>query len=361
MVQYTSSSPYLTITMARSYLFISIISVLLIIRRNASTGASSTLIVDTDVGFDDLLAISALKSNKVANVPFITTVGGMQDNPDRAACYLKEIFPTTLDVVAGESTHVKNTSVPVENWLLESRTLLNSLMDSEGVPEFCSKEESIAGTSLMIAEFLETHPGSVDLMCLGPLTIVASWIESEHSEKIFIDKVKSIWIMGGNIPSKDNTQPEFNFKLDPLSMSKVIRHEKLRDKIYIVPEQTCQRQIMSNEKWNSIVNHGKKGDGVISKILAKTSDWNFLKYDALCAFAYANHNVYNGDEAAINHELLKVSIDSNKGLLLQPSHEDIEDAIAIDIKFVTNISMNEGFGFPVWLSEAIRNEQSQNF
>ena len=322
-----------------------------------STVAPATLIVDTDVGFDDLLAISALKSNRVANVPFISTVGGMQDNPDRAARYLKEIFPATLNVVAGDNTHLKNTHV--ENWLLESRVLLDSLMDSEGVPKVSSNEESMSVNCapMRIAEFLETHSGSVDLMCLGPLTNVASWID--HSEEILINKVQSIWIMGGNIPSKETREAEYNFKLDPLSMSKVIRHEKLRDKICIVPEQTCRRQIILNEKWNNIVNHGKKGDGVISKILAKNSDWNFLKYDAMCAFAYANHDVCNGDEAAICHEILRVCVDNNTGLLLQPSHEEMKDAI--NIKFVTNISMNEEFGFPAWLSEAIRNEQSSYF
>lgn len=322
-------------------------------------GALATLIVDTDAGFDDLLAISTIKSNRAAKVPFISTVGGMQDNPDRAARYLKKIFPGTLHVVPGDNTHLKNS--PVQNWLRESRISLDSLMHSDGVAEFPPEEvkKDANYTSVKVTKFLAGHPGNVDIMCLGPLTNIASWLDHEHSRKLIEDKVDNIWIMGGNIPSEETADPEYNFNLDSESMSKVFLNERLRDKIFLVPMQTCSRQIVSKGKWDEIVEHGKKGKGIISKILSKNSDWHLLKYDAICAFAYANNNIYDGEQAVINHEMLSVTINSNTGLLQQPSREHMNDAIKI--KFVTNISMNEEFGFLAWLCKAIENEQSAYF
>jgi len=316
---------------------------------------ATTLIVDTDAGFDDLLTISALKSKKTADMPFISTVGGMQDNPVIAARFLKHLFPdTALQVVPGDNKQSGHEAVP--EWLQNFRKILDSMMQSSGIEECPQEEEKekkrTNNTSVEVAEFLTNHTGSVDIMCLGPLTNIASWLESDDTRKLLQNKVNSVWIMGGNIPSENTTEPEFNFATDPGSMSKVLHHEILRDKIVLVPAQTCERQSASKQEWDSLIERGKEGNGVISKVLLADSSWDDLKFDSLCAFAYAKYYAPNG---AINCKTLSVSVDNNTGLLLAPASDQHDDAIKI--KFVTDISVNDDFGFLAWFGEAIEAEQ----
>lgn len=87
-----------------------------------------------------------------------------------------------------------------------------------------------------IAELLKKYPDQgVDLMCLGPLSNIASWSEDDELFRLIQSKINQIWIMGGNVPGFDDA--EFNFAQDPtavahynilksssLSLSKCSRH-----------------------------------------------------------------------------------------------------------------------------------------
>ena len=61
-----------------------------------STPSEKVVFIDTDAGFDDLLAISSLinytNSTQAITVPFISTVGGIQECPHRASRFLDKIY-----------------------------------------------------------------------------------------------------------------------------------------------------------------------------------------------------------------------------------------------------------------------------
>ncbi len=313
-----------------------------------------TLIIDTDVGFDDLLAVSALKSTKTANIPFISTVGGIQDDPSRAAYFLKHLFPETRQIEIGESSKIVRDSPP-EEWLKNCRQALALMMKSSVTQQLLKEEQNCTnGTQSKFVKFFNSHKGNVDLMCLGPLTNVSSWLDSKDAIKLLENRVHNIWIMGGNIPTnKNKTKPEFNFANDPKSVFKMFRNKIIRDKIILVPFQTCSRKTASEAEWDALIKRGKEGNGVISKILQANDSWGSLKYDPLCAFTYANRNISNG---AFEIEEIAMSVDGKTGLLLPPS----KFSDTFQVKFVTDITVNgSDCSFMAWLGKAIEAENNE--
>ncbi len=318
---------------------------LISIPRTFSLGAqggngAKTLIIDTDAGFDDLLAITCLENNNVVEIPLIVTVGGIQNDPTRASRFINKLFPRTSQVVPGGNN--QNEFDPVPGWLHDFRKILDLMMLDFGIERSNkakkNKKNEANVTAIEVEKFLKNQSGSVDLMCLGPLTNVAAWIDSDETRGIMEEKVDKIWIMGGNIPGSI-AEPEFNFKSDAGSMSKVLHHKSFRDKIFVVPAESCKRHPASKNEWDALVEQGRKGNGVISKVLSADASWDNLKYDLLCAFAYAKYEVPNG---AIESEILNLSIDANSGLLSKPTFHTSDDIVKIN--FVTEISVNGTFG-----------------
>ena len=108
-------------------------------------------------------------------------------------------------------------------------------------------------------------------------------------------KVKNVWIMGGNIPSKTSTdepkiEPEFNFALDPIAANKVFTSPYIADKIVVLPAQTCTDVAPDNEIWKRIMHLSQSRNGIISRILKVEKDYGHIKYDPLCSYAYTHPN-----------------------------------------------------------------------
>lgn len=80
------------------------------------------------------------------------------------------------------------------------------------------------------------YPKKVSFMLLGPLTNFATCMNMYDD---FLDKVKDIWIMGGNIRAKGNVthSAEFNFYSDPEAAQIVL--EKTTLPLNILPWETC--------------------------------------------------------------------------------------------------------------------------
>lgn len=85
-------------------------------------------------------------------------------------------------------------------------------------------------------EFASKHPKKVSFVLLGPLTNFAMCMNMYDD---FLDKVRDVWIMGGNIRGKGNVthSAEFNFFSDPEAAQIVF--EKAKTPITILPWETC--------------------------------------------------------------------------------------------------------------------------
>ena len=96
----------------------------------------------------------------------------------------------------------------------------------------------------------ENSHDQIDLVCLGPLTNLARWLEEMPG--FASDRLNSVWILGGNLPvpapgTNENTEAEgvraeFNFARDPEAVRRVFSHEGLHGiPIHLVPQEVCDR------------------------------------------------------------------------------------------------------------------------
>ncbi|XP_055845448.1 nucleoside hydrolase-like isoform X2 [Episyrphus balteatus] len=85
-------------------------------------------------------------------------------------------------------------------------------------------------------ELASKYPKKVSFILLGPLTNFATCMNMYDD---FLDKVKDVWIMGGNIRAKGNVtqSAEFNFHCDPEAAQIVL--EKAKTPITILPWESC--------------------------------------------------------------------------------------------------------------------------
>jgi len=334
-------------------------------RRSTSHELQRTpMVIDTDAGFDDMIAIIALH-NTNSDICLITTVGGIQDCPIRGAHYFKSIFPEAT-VVSGSSLPASSSSNSTSDqstmeWLLEYRKKLNSFIaaddDSEGTCENARDNSRLPETSFR--EFLRSEKdNTVDLMCLGPLTNISSFVKSEEISQLIKKKIRSIWIMGGNIPQQSHDikssdfdmKPEFNFAQDPIAAEIVLSSSIICDKLFLLPAQACID--VDQEAWSNVLEITKSRNDIISQILQSHPCYGHVKYDPVCAFAYANSN-----SASIKWEVMNINVDPKTGLVRKVDHQQ-QGELNRKIKVVTCVDHTGDTGFISWLSKLIELEDS---
>ncbi|CAJ1940244.1 unnamed protein product [Cylindrotheca closterium] len=364
-----------------------------------------TVWIDTDVGFDDLVAISSLDCRQDIDIGLVTTVGGIQSNPVDSAKLLMDtwLVPTTTTVISGLVPLAIQNDEDIDStpsWLQNTRKKLKSLhleviaLQAKNHPPFGSSSSSSSTLDTQkgwnqLAQFLTSQEDrSVDLLCLGPLANIAYCLldgnrnnnEDDTTmmmQELMDSKLRQVWIMGGNNPSVSN-EPEFNFATDALATAQVLEgcSAALKDRIHIVPAQTCELQnnlenttttttTSSNSTvptveatWDRLVNLATSEEeasesskdrsmSLLQRVFQSTPDFSSLKYDAICAFAY-----YREDQVAM--EQLQIRVDSTSGALVEDNYQ------SAGLRFVTDFPLNGQDGFFQWIQEAIESSSSSS-
>ncbi|OEU23018.1 hypothetical protein FRACYDRAFT_233184 [Fragilariopsis cylindrus CCMP1102] len=278
----------------------------------ATTTAS--LWIDTDVGFDDLVAIGCccdiVNDNVTVNgndsgsgktIAGISTVGGgLTSNTFDGVTILRRLLFSSNDdgdddnngenkfvTVPGRMKKSSKVSkiIPDPFWLTKCRSQMSDFCSSEGIilsnsiNTTCGNEyeddnnnilddnndndnnrndnvddDDDAATAFLSTTMISTTDNKIDLICLGPLTNLAHWLD--YIPDFAPDRLNSVWILGGNIPtirtattsssstslSEEIVEAEFNFARDPEAVQTVLNHKGLHGKtIHIVPQEVCDR------------------------------------------------------------------------------------------------------------------------
>lgn len=180
------------------------------------------IIVDTDPGFDDLIAIRYLieysRKNKEIEILLISSVGGnstVNNTTKNLFYFLKKLdFDITKISKGYESEFVDR----------------KSLIDSR------KKEVNISLNSVEeILKLIKSNPHEIILICLGPLTNIYRAIKKDRDT---MKMLKHVCIMGGNINVKGNakTNEELNAFWDKEAFIEVMNLDI--DK-YLVPLDLC--------------------------------------------------------------------------------------------------------------------------
>ncbi|KAF5803594.1 putative hydrolase [Helianthus annuus] len=178
---------------------------------NGNCGVSHKIIIDTDPGIDDSMAIMmAFQTPNLEILGLTTTYGNVSvENATRNALLLCEMAgrPGVL-VAQGNSGPLKGGEPTIGDFAHGSDGLGNI-----NLPDPKSKKVDISASEFLV-EKVSQYPGEISILALGPLTNLAMAIKRDSS---FVTKVKRVVILGGSFFALGNINPaaEANIYGDP--------------------------------------------------------------------------------------------------------------------------------------------------
>ncbi|XP_066998055.2 nucleoside hydrolase [Anabrus simplex] len=210
------------------------------------------LLIDTDVGSDDAMALvicAAAELNGKAKIEGVTCVHGNT--------HLDNVCINTLKVLKT----INRLDVPVykgaESAILETVVRAGDIHGNDGFGDFYYPDPPRADILLQqehaanyLVKKVSQNPGQLTLLTLGPLTNVALAIRLDPN---FCKNVKEVVIMGGNSEGVGNitAAAEFNFFSDPEAAYIVI--ENMKCPITIFPYEAALRHGGIPYKWRKEV------------------------------------------------------------------------------------------------------------
>lgn len=192
------------------------------------------IIIDTDPGIDDALAIAFSYSAKLP-VKAISTVYGNStiENVSRNADFLLDSLGTKWPIHAGASAPLHGKPHLAES---HGKTGLGNVVFSNPSASNISSKPADQG----LIEILENNE-DVILFCLGPLTNIATLFMKRPD---LVSKIHQLIIMGGAFYEKGNVTEwgEFNCYNDPAAFQMVVNNA-CQEKIdtIIIPVEVCRK------------------------------------------------------------------------------------------------------------------------
>lgn len=175
------------------------------------------IIIDTDPGIDDAMAIAYAVAHPDIELLALTTIFGnvRTDEATRNALALLDHWGSSADVAEGEAAPI---AMPGN----EPSYLVHGLNGFGGVdipPSSRRKHES--GAVDYIIEASKRHPGEITLCAIGPVTNLARLLDRDPE---IVTRLKAVVIMGGAVHVKGNVTPvaEANFWNDPHAADQVL-------------------------------------------------------------------------------------------------------------------------------------------
>ncbi|XP_063057578.1 inosine-uridine preferring nucleoside hydrolase [Engraulis encrasicolus] len=255
--------------------------------------AQKLLLIDTDCGIDDAQAIMLALSQPQVKVLGITccfgntTVDHVCHNVVRvlSVCGRNEI--PVFRGLAGPLVGAFNTLK--DHFGSDGLGDVLDAKDPVGWEERVQKEHAVAAMVRLVSE----NPGQVSLVALGPLTNLAIAIRLDPT---FPQKLKDLFIMGGNMEGKGNVSVcgEFNFVMDPESAYVVL--EEYTCPTHIATWEFTCRNKLSWDFFEKLVaqehNAARFMKTITSKCWAFSREFGVNKRDVLFGQGFVPYDAY---------------------------------------------------------------------
>ncbi|XP_047362816.1 probable uridine nucleosidase 2 isoform X1 [Vespa velutina] len=201
--------------------------------------ARNSVIIDTDPGSDDALAILlALAYEKSSSEDFkvlaITCTYGNTylENVEKNVLKILEIADRSdIPVYSGSKKSL------IYNFTASNYFGKDGLGDFEFDKNITGKINRTKHASMVIVDMAKQYPDEITIICLGPLTNIATAIILEPNLQ---DYVKNIFIMGGSVAGIGNFKPnvEYNFGNDPES-NFISLNSTTKTPVILIPWDVC--------------------------------------------------------------------------------------------------------------------------
>jgi len=242
-----------------------------------------TVIINTDPGYDDAMALMlALKSKELEVLAVTTTAGNSTiENTTRNAQYILSLL---------NAEHVSlfsGAEKPLERDLDVAKVTGKSGL--EGIDP--SNEPILTGDAVdQLLSLVERRPYEITLLSLGPLTNIAQAILRAPE---IMAQVKELVAMGGalRVPGNKNRVAEYNIFVDPEAADVVLKSAL---KTTLVPLDACNQVWMGIDHFQQIVDAQLRGflltmaNHYMRNIATKAGEKKALMYDPLTVYYLLN-------------------------------------------------------------------------
>ena len=246
------------------------------------------IIIDTDCGMDDIIAISMLISAKDVVIKGIATTRGLTD-PDIGKNNLNKIFyflGKNINVFSGSKYPLEeirlNNKFP--EYDVKNSTELKFLTDLTKSTETIVKNPNKDEVNNFYYRTVSLNKRGTTILCLGPLTNLSKVINKYKGR--FTNKIDKLFIMGGAVFSSGNVPPskkaEYNFFLDPEAADFVLQSTV---PVVLIPTDVTKFVPFTKYIKNKISKKNpetKSGKLIQRVILSNNNDFRFF-YDPLAA------------------------------------------------------------------------------
>jgi inosine-uridine nucleoside N-ribohydrolase len=198
------------------------------------------IIVDTDPGHDDALALMFLERSRLFDICAISTVAGNSiiQNTTNNARYILDLLNSRIPLFSGAAFPLK-------------RELIQASVHGENglAGTVIKKQEPLSGNAPdKIIEIVKENPNQITVLALGPLTNLARAFQKDPS---IIPLIQAVVIMGGAIavPGNKNRVAEFNIFVDPDAADIVFRSKTQKT---LIPLDACNHIFLSLEDFDML-------------------------------------------------------------------------------------------------------------
>ncbi|WP_366520557.1 nucleoside hydrolase [Robbsia andropogonis] len=218
----------------------------------AVTTSRTRVILDTDPGVDDMLAMCMLRATSSIDLLGITTVFGNAplDQTTRNALLLAERFDLRCPVVRGAAVPMPGAPAPRYALDVHGRTGLGD--EDWPDPQRTVASDDAAG---FIIETVRRFPGEVVLLAVGPLTNLA---QALHRAPDLAVLVKAVVAMGGafgtgGVTGNITPAAEANFYQDAIAADRVCA---ARWPLTVVGLDVTAKSVLSSQTLQEMRDHG---------------------------------------------------------------------------------------------------------
>jgi inosine-uridine nucleoside N-ribohydrolase len=244
------------------------------------------IIIDTDPGHDDALAILLLEKSGLFDIKAVTSVAGNSEITDTTnnARYILDLIESSTPLYSGARRPLKRELVHAE---------VHGVGGLAGA--HIRKEEKLTyNASQKIIEIVRANPHQVSILVIGPQTNIA---EAFLKDPALPSLIKQLVIMGGaiEVAGNKNRVGEFNIFVDPEAADIVFRSSV---KKVLITLDACNDIFLSLEDFEAL--QGSKLYKPIRDMMEpyikgiqtfeKTS--GALMYDPLAAYYLINPDAY---------------------------------------------------------------------
>lgn len=228
------------------------------------------IIIDTDPGQDDAVAILLALASPELDVKGIVTVAGnvgLEQNSINALKIIELAGRTDVSVHAGNAAPLKRELVTAEH--VHGKTGL----DGSSLPDPQTPLASRDGVTFLIETILRS-PEPVTLCALGPLTNIADAISRAPE---ILPYIRQLVLMGGAYFEVGNITPaaEFNIYVDP-EAADIVFHSGLD--IVVLPLDVTHQALATLPKLETIKAIGNRSGDTVAGMLHFSERFDLEKY-----------------------------------------------------------------------------------